>query len=275
MPVAGPVVLCTVGFHFTPKSTTRGITRGENPGSRPDTGIRYSNFLPSFSPDGRWLWFLSNRNVVPMAATPWGERNMGPFFDKRTRAYAIALQPGNRFPFQPKDELAPLKPEPSPPAAPVSDETQTAAAAPPNAKPKIPPIAWDGLEQRLYEALLPRVTDREELSDVLAQMSAELSLLHSQVCFGDLRRGDEYIAPATLGALLENAAEGVRIAHVYPGDLELISSLPPLARPEVGAKAGDVIVALDGQPLKNIADEFEYSCRWWRCACGRVRADRA
>ncbi len=377
------------------------------------TSQRYSNFSPAFSPDGRWLWFLSNRNFVPMPATPWGERNMGPFFDKRTRAYAIALQPGNRFPFQPKDELAPLKPEPLVPAPPVASEEQAApAVAPAAAKPRIPSIAWDGLEQRLYEvplapgnytrldsdgrrlwyleaettaerrttlktlainnagappqvflpdirqfalsgdgkklllrkwvtapalnnpanpggvsipgdlfivdvgpkppplpelsrfqvklddwqfpvlpredwqqifvdawrmhrdwfydanmhgvdwpatrrkyeALLSRVTDRGELSDLLAQMSGELSLLHSQVRFGDLRRGDEYIAPATLGALLENAAEGVRIAHVYQGDPELIDSLPPLARTEVGAKAGDVIVSFDGQPLKNIAD---------------------
>jgi tricorn protease len=109
---------------------------------------RYDSFSPSFSPDGRWLWFLSDRHFEAIGGTPWGERNMGPFFDKRTRAYAVALQPGNRFPFQPRDELLPAKPEPSPPTA--SDAQADAAPPAKPAAAKIPPIAWDGLEQRLF-----------------------------------------------------------------------------------------------------------------------------
>ena len=365
------------------------------------TSPRYNSFSASFSPDGRWLWFLSDRNFVAMNATPWGEHNLGPFFDRRTRAYAIALQPvsdRNRFPFQPVDELvaeAAQKPAVKPPLP--AGETEGQKPAP--ARSKTPPIVWEGLAQRQfevplpagnyrqldsdgrrlwlleadatperrthlrtllidnagapadtymndirqfalsgdrrkvllrrwsgaelyivsagpkpppsaelpraqvrlsdwqfsvqpredwrqifadawrlhrdwfydakmhgvdwpamrrkYEALLPRVTDRDELSDLLAQMVAELSLLHSTVRLGDLRRGDDNIVPATLGALLENtdAAEGgVRISRLYRGDPELIDSLPPLARPGVGAKAGDVIIALDGQPVKNLAD---------------------
>ena len=66
------------------------------------------------------------------------------------------------------------------------------------------------------------------------------------------------VAPATLGALLVNArgddgnngnAGGVSITRIYQSDLERIDSLPPLARPGVGAKAGDVIVALNGKPV--------------------------
>lgn len=370
------------------------------------TSQRYNNFSASFSPDGRWLWFLSDRNFVAMNATPWGERNMGPFFDKRTRAYALALQPvsaGNRFPFQPPDELMPepaQKPAVKPPLAAMETEGQKPPVARTGAK--TPTIVWEGLAQRQfevplaagnytrlesdgrrlwfleadttperrthlktllienagappetylndirqfalsgdsrkvllrrwsgnelyivsvgpkpppaaelprvqvrlndwqfsvqpredwkqifadawrlhrdwfydakmhgvdwpamrrkYEALLPRVTDRDELSDLLAQMVAELSLLHSTVRFGDLRRGDENIVSATLGALLENAGGangsdgGVSITRLYLGDPELLDSLPPLARPGVGAKAGDVIIALDGQPVKNLAD---------------------
>ena len=362
------------------------------------TSHRYQNFSPSFSADGRWLWFLSDRNFVATNGGPWGERNMGPFFDRRTRAYAIALQPDNRFPFQPPDELVPVKPVPpsvTEAAATASDETPSALPKP-APRPKLPPIAWESLEQgqrlfeaplpaanyrrleagggrlwllesdgalkslavgntgappqvfagdiqqfelsadgrkllfrntgaqgaihiveagpkpvpsadlsrlqvrlndwqfpvqprddwrqifadawrmqrdwfydanmhgvdwpamrRKYETLLPRVTDRDELSDLIAQMSAELSLLHSQVIAGDLRRGDENVTPATLGALLENGeagSPGVRITRVYTADPELLERLPPLAKPEVAAKAGDVITAIDGQPVKNLAD---------------------
>ena len=34
------------------------------------TSQRYNNFSASFSPDGRWLWFLSDRNFVAMNGTP-------------------------------------------------------------------------------------------------------------------------------------------------------------------------------------------------------------
>src|SRR5690606_24145443 len=71
------------------------------------TSDRYESFSPAFSADGRWLYFLSNRHFEATPGAPWGDRNMGPMFDRRTRIYALALQPGNRFPFQPVDELVP------------------------------------------------------------------------------------------------------------------------------------------------------------------------
>ena len=70
------------------------------------TSDRYTSGSPMFSPDGRWLYFLSARNFQLANGSPWGDRNMGPVFDKRVGVYALALQPGNRFPFQPDDELS-------------------------------------------------------------------------------------------------------------------------------------------------------------------------
>jgi tricorn protease-like protein len=69
------------------------------------TSDRYTSGSP-FSPDGKWLYFLSARNFQLANGSPWGDRNMGPVFDKRVGVYALALQPGNRFPFQPDDELS-------------------------------------------------------------------------------------------------------------------------------------------------------------------------
>ena len=122
------------------------------------TSRRYRNFSPSFSPDGRWLWFLSDRNFVAANGSPWGERNLGPHFDRRTRAYAIALQPvgaSNRFPFQQPDELALFKPAPAPTPASTSAPPSGDDAAPAGARPKLPPIVWEGLERRLFETPLP------------------------------------------------------------------------------------------------------------------------
>jgi tricorn protease len=58
-------------------------------------------------------------------------------FNQRARVYALALQPGLRFPFQPRDELAP-RPESNGKAA------ADAAAA-------LPMLTIDGLSQRLFE----------------------------------------------------------------------------------------------------------------------------
>ncbi len=85
------------------------------------TSDRYDSEALAFTPDGRWLYFVSQRNfVVTGQGSPWGDRNMGPFFDKRSKLYALALQPGQSFPFAPKDELTPAdaKPEAKPEARP-------------------------------------------------------------------------------------------------------------------------------------------------------------
>nr|WP_295785242.1 S41 family peptidase [Rhodoferax sp.] len=78
---------------------------------------RYDSGALAFTPEGHWLYFASQRNfAVTGNASPWGDRNMGPFFDKRSKLYALALQPGQSFPFAPKDELTPAdtKPEAKP-----------------------------------------------------------------------------------------------------------------------------------------------------------------
>lgn len=71
------------------------------------TSDRYESYSPAFAPDGRWLYFLSDRNFMATPGSPWGDRNLGPSFDQRTRIYALALQPGNPFPLERRTELTP------------------------------------------------------------------------------------------------------------------------------------------------------------------------
>jgi tricorn protease len=382
---------------------------------------RYGSDSPAFTPDGRWLYFLSDRQFTPLTPSPWGDRAMGVAFDRRTKVYALALQPGLRWPFQPRDELQPAAdgadagdvpaapvtttatasagaasatasvtttpaaprpaspprplpaidyaglasrlfevpmaagnyrklrsdgrrlylleadstPErrtglrtqaiepPLPPATPpelfaadVNDFELTpggrrlmlvrraatgpqpgdiqlfdAAAKAPDAAPQLAraqvrwadtPIAtqpaaewrqmfddawrlhrdhfWDPAMQgadwpavrRKYAALLPRVGDRWELSELLAQMVAEVATLHSQIATPDPRRGADDIPPAGLGARLAKAEGGFRIEHIYRSDPELPAERAPLAI--AGAQAGDLITHVNGQPLTRTAD---------------------
>ncbi len=67
---------------------------------------RYDTYSPSFSPDGKWLYVLSDRNLRTSVGSPWGNYQPEPFLDKKTRVYLIALaETTRRSPFAAKDEL--------------------------------------------------------------------------------------------------------------------------------------------------------------------------
>ncbi|HZW06909.1 MAG TPA: hypothetical protein VFF65_07275, partial [Phycisphaerales bacterium] len=71
----------------------------------PATTDRFESFSPRFSPDGKWLYFLSDRTISSTTPSPWGPMNPQPYFTNKTRVYQLALKAGTRSPWQPKDEL--------------------------------------------------------------------------------------------------------------------------------------------------------------------------
>jgi tricorn protease len=376
------------------------------------TTDRFDSGEAAFSPDGQWLYVLSDRNISTMVRSPWGQLQPEPFFADKTQVFLVALRPGLRSPFQPPDELFDPKAEArkkdeqaksdkkpdEPPAdqAPAPGEpakSEPAKVEPPQDEPKvaaveiqldgiadrlqavpIPPgnysglsvgekrvflitsptggetsdllafdigykdldakaIAkdvtgyelsidgksllvrkkaslsiidagsgagadlaknavnlsgwtfpiipreewrqmfveawrlerdyfydlnmhgtdWRGLLER-YMPLVDRVATRGELSDLIAQMVAELSALHTFVRGGDERRGPDNIAPAALGAALKRTDDGYRVAHVYQADPDYPDRLSPLARPGVNVGSGDVIIAVDHRPAADAPD---------------------
>jgi tricorn protease len=60
-----------------------------------------------WSSDGKWLYFLSDRNLKTTIPSPWGPRQPGPHFDRSMKIYELALVTGLRSPFLPADELHP------------------------------------------------------------------------------------------------------------------------------------------------------------------------
>jgi tricorn protease len=109
----------------------------------PLTTDRYNSGSASWSADGKWLYFLSDRALKSTVDSPWGSRLPDPFFDKSTKIYALALKKGQVSPFEPADELHP------PPATPEK----------PTEKPK-PEVAkididLDGITTRLIETPVP------------------------------------------------------------------------------------------------------------------------
>lgn len=117
------------------------------------TSDRYHSHSPAFSPDGRWLWFLSDRDFRLANLSPWGDRNTGPVFDRRTRIYALALQPDRRFPFLPEDELS-LTADGGRDQDGAKDG-KGGRGGKDEGKADLPPLVREGLAERLYEVPLP------------------------------------------------------------------------------------------------------------------------
>jgi tricorn protease len=351
----------------------------------PVTTDRFDSYSPAFSPDGRWLYVLSDRHLRSVVESPWGNYQPEPFLDKKTRIYQIALVAELRSPFAPADELSDdKKDEPAKdpktgapagkpaevavkvervsiqrrlyevpvPAGNYSDlavndkalfwlsgqagsrtrslvaaavarqdvEVKTvvadvkrfemsadgkkllvhkgdslyildAAPAPADLGKKevdlskwvlsVNPreewwqmfveawrlerdyfydrgmhgVDWPAVRKK-YEPLVERVRSRAELADLVAQMVSELSALHIFVRGGDLRKGEDQIEPASLGAVLARDEQrgGYRVEHVYQSDPDEPGWAAPLARPSVRVKKGDVIEAVNGTPALSAPD---------------------
>ncbi len=377
------------------------------------TSDRVDSYSPAWSPDGGWLYFLSDRELRSLVGSPWGQRQPEPHFTETTKIYAVALTAGKRWPFQPKDELdegerdkSPAKAGSGAGAAEIPAEAEPSGAArqdpaavadpgvgrPTNAAPAVVvKIDREGLAARLFEVPLPagnysslevtakhllwiardtgfnakrqlrqleitakdpkaktlvedltsyelagdgkkllvrkgdsfyviasdagapaklddkfdlggwtfaltpreewrqifneswrmlrdyfydrglhgldwrgvrdkyrplvdRVSERNELNEIIAEMVGELSTLHIYVRYGDDRDGPDQIKPASLGARFarDDAAGGWRVEHIFETDPEYPDELAPLRRPGVDVGPGDVLTAINGRPTLSV-----------------------
>jgi tricorn protease len=83
------------------------ILNAESGATQAITSDRYNSMSPAWSSDGKWLYFLSDRNLKTTVQAPWGPRQPEPHFDRTVKVYELALTPGLRSPFLPADELHP------------------------------------------------------------------------------------------------------------------------------------------------------------------------
>ncbi|HEX6314890.1 MAG TPA: S41 family peptidase [Gemmatimonadaceae bacterium] len=107
-----------------------------------------------------------------------------------------------------------------------------------------------------YLPLVSRITTRAELSDLIGWAVGELSALHTSVGGGDMRRGEDNVPVASLGARLfrDPAKGGYRVDYIYQTDPEYPAQRSPLADPELNVKAGDVITAVNGTSALDAQD---------------------
>jgi len=350
------------------------------------TSDRVDSYSPAWSPDGKWIYFASDRNFESSVPSPWGPRQPEPFFERTGKLYLISLKAGERSPFQPADELSP--------EAEKTDEEEHGPEKRKDSKPVTVEVDVQGIQQRIHEVpvesgnftdlrvgkkhlfwidhektmpresnlvaleitnrdpkpetilegigsyqlsfdrskilarkgnelyvfeasghrpekldesridlkdwmftidpreewrqilveawrlerdyfydpqlhgvdwqavlekhlpLVERVNDRDELTDLIGDLVGELAALHTFVWGGDVRRNEEKIEPASLGALLirDEDGGGYRIQHIYQADPDYPEKLAPLKKPGVDLGDGDLIEAIDGVSLLLVSD---------------------
>ncbi|MEC8557112.1 MAG: S41 family peptidase [Planctomycetota bacterium] len=119
--------------------------------------------------------------------------------------------------------------------------------------PKMHAVDWTEVRAR-HETLLPRITSREELDDLIAMMVGELSAMHTNIYAGDEREGTEGANLGYLGARLsrDQKAGGYRVEHIYRNDPDYPNQLSPLAQPGIDFQVGDIITSMNGIPTLSV-----------------------
>lgn len=123
--------------------------------------------------------------------------------------------------------------------------------------PELHGVDYDRLLAK-YLPYVDRVTDRFELSELIAHLVGELSTLHTFVAGGDRRTPPVNINQGKLGATFEKVkgGGGLRIAHIYRPDPNILTVTSPLAVPGLKISEGDVITAVNGDPVSEHAELY-------------------
>ena len=101
------------------------------------TSSRADSYSPAWSPDGQFLYFLSDRHLHSSVSSPWGPRQPEPYFDNTTLVYELALKSDVRSPFREPTEVD------RDDSADESDEDE-------NEKPEVKvEIDFDGIKRRI------------------------------------------------------------------------------------------------------------------------------
>ena len=115
---------------------------------------------------------------------------------------------------------------------------------------------WKKIGER-YEALLPWVAHRSDLNYIIGEMIAELSTSHTYVGGGD-QPTKPHVSVGMLGADFVPDGAYFRITKIYPGENWSDSSRSPLTEPGLKVKAGDYLIAVDGQEAHSNQDGYSY-----------------
>ncbi|XAS69676.1 S41 family peptidase [Micrococcaceae bacterium Sec5.7] len=106
---------------------------------------------------------------------------------------------------------------------------------------------WDSVHKR-YRPLVDRLGSHDDLVDLLWELHGELGTSHAYVRPAAVTENGSN-GQGRLGADLAFTAEGWEITRILAGESSDPLATSPLTRPGADAKAGDVLLAIDGVQL--------------------------
>jgi tricorn protease len=122
--------------------------------------------------------------------------------------------------------------------------------------PKMGGIDWDKIGKR-YEALLPWVAHRSDLSYILGEMIAELSTSHTYVGGGDFPNR-AHIGVGLLGADYVIDQGFYRFKKIFHGENWNPQTRAPLAEPGLKVKEGDYLITVNSVPVRTSESPYAY-----------------
>ncbi|MET4645157.1 S41 family peptidase [Streptomyces sp. NPDC006539] len=115
-------------------------------------------------------------------------------------------------------------------------------------RPDMGGVDWDGVLDR-YRPVLARVATHDDLVDLLWEVQGELGTSHAYVTPPGGRH-DDTSRQGLLGADISRTEDGHwRIDRILPSETSDPAARSPLAAPGVAVRAGDAILAVDGQEI--------------------------
>lgn len=103
---------------------------------------------------------------------------------------------------------------------------------------------WDKIYTK-YEKLLPRITTRYALSDLIREMQGELGTSHSYEIGGEMTTVPNY-SIGRLGADFKWNGKAFSVSRIYSGDASSASERSPLLLPGVDIRVGDELISVNG-----------------------------
>jgi tricorn protease len=116
---------------------------------------------------------------------------------------------------------------------------------------------WPAMKKK-YEKFLPDLAGRDDLNRLIQWMCSELAVGHHRGGGGDTPYERQTIRVGLLGADYEIANGRYRFQKVYGGLNWNPGLRSPLTEPGVTVKAGEYLLAVDGQELRPPEDLFRY-----------------
>lgn len=106
----------------------------------------YASYNPCFSADGKYLFFVSDRDFNPV----FGRTEYNFVYGAMSRIYLVTLAADTKSPFEPKSDEVEVKKEPEKPAAKQADKAKSSEAKPDEAKKEVVlKVDTEGLKSRL------------------------------------------------------------------------------------------------------------------------------